>query len=516
VIGAFGGALLRAWSAPRAARFVAELDDCEKAQRRTLARLVGSAAAAEYGQHFGLRPTDDVDAFRVKLPTVDYPTLKPWIASAREGGEHVLSPGRVLHFELTSGSGGANKLIPFNSALRESFRSLFAIWAHNLLSQVLHPRSGRVFISVSPRLNRESKARHDVDYLAGPLRLMLAPYLVAPVRRSAATDPLTFRDALARAMLDCAHLEVISIWSPTYLLVLLQHIEARREHLIPHLPAERRRLLDRDPIPWSQLWPRLQLLSCWNAGAAATPAKQLARRLPHALMQGKGLLATEAPVTVPLVEAGGCVPLLDELFVELEDAEGSLYLLHEARADRDYALLISQAGGLLRYRLGDRVRVTGRWRDTPLLEFVGRVDAVCDLVGEKLSADQVAHALHSLLPLDAFALLVPVITATPPCYRLITDLSTPGFAGRLDEALKIGHRYREARALGQLATPQLTVLRDARRIVHDLLIADGMLAGDIKDAVLLYALDRASRLLVGLDEIGRGMNLHREVDYPTN
>lgn len=511
MIGVLGAALLRAWSAPRATRFAAALGNCEAAQRHTLARLVRSAAVTEFGRQFGLRPDDDVDAFRAKLPPVDYAGLKPWIARAQTDGDDVLAPGRIRHFEPTSGSGGANKLIPYNDALRESFRSLFAIWAHDLLGQVLHPRTGRVFVSVSPRLSAQRKVRHDADYLAGPLRLLLAPFLVAPDRRSTQTDPLTFRDALARALLGCSDLEIISIWSPTYLLVLLEHIEARRERLAAHLSVSRRHLLECDPIPWPQLWPRLQLISCWCAAAAAEPAQQLARRLPHALLQGKGLLATEAPVTVPLVQAGGCVPLIDELFVELEDDEGALHLLHQVRRDRDYALLISQAGGLLRYRLGDRVRVTGRWRDAPMLEFVGRVDAVCDLVGEKLSEDQAGAALRALLAPDVFALLVPMISATPPCYRLITDEGDADLAGRLDRALQTGHRYREARALGQLAAPQLMVLRDARRLVHDLLIVDGMLAGDIKDRALLHSLDHAGRLLVGLGDVGCGADPRREL-----
>ena len=153
MIGALGAALVRAWSAPRAARFAAALGACETTQRRTLARLVHSAAATEYARQFGLRPEDDVDAFRAKLPPVDYAALKPWIARARTGGNDVLTPGRIRRFEPTSGSGGVNKLSPYNDALLESFRSLFAIWAHDLLGQVLRPRSGRVFISVS--LHRE-------------------------------------------------------------------------------------------------------------------------------------------------------------------------------------------------------------------------------------------------------------------------------------------------------------------------------------------------------------------------
>ena len=98
------------------------------------------------------------------------------------------------------------------------------------------------------------------------------------------------------------------------------------------------------------------------------------------------------------------------------------------------------------------------------------------------------------------ALLVPVVMATPPCYRLITDRQDPGLPGRLDVALQTGLRYREARTLGQLAAPGLTVLEDARRIVHDYLVADGMLAGDIKDTALLHSLDRAGRLLSALED----------------
>ena len=502
MIGALAASLLRAWCAPRAARFVAALTDCERAQRSALARLIRPAAGTAYARQFGLRPDDDVDAFRAKLPPVDYATLKPWIAREEAGGSGILVPGRIHRYEPTSGSGGVNKLIPCNAALLASFRSLFAVWAHDLLGHLLCPHSGRVFISVSPRLGPGSEARHDTDYLAGPLRLLLAAFLVGPDRDSEQTDPLDFRDALALALLRCPDLEIISIWSPTYLLVLLDHIEAHRERLAAHLPSGRRRLLDHDSIPWPRLWPRLSLVSCWNAAAAAAPAQHLARRLPHAPMQGKGLLATEAPVTVPLVEAGGCVPMVDEVFIELEDAHGNLCLLHEACTGREYALLISQAGGLLRYRLGDRVRVSGHWRDTPLLEFVGRVDAVCDLVGEKLHENQVAGTLRSLLAPDAYGLLVPVVTAIPPYYRLVTDRHDPRLPERLDTALLAGHRYREARALGQLALPRLTVLGDARRVVHDFLIADGMMVGDIKDMALLHSLDRALRLSAVLDDLG--------------
>jgi hypothetical protein len=495
VIGAAAAALLRALTAARAERFERALSDCAAAQRQTRARLVCAVAATDYGRHFGLRSHDGLAGFQAKLPIVSYSELQPWIERARSGEPDVLAPGRVRHFEPTSGSGGGAKLIPYNDALLACFRSLFAIWANDLLQHLLRPRSGRVFISVSPRVSAQNRARHDADYLSGWLRLLLAPFLVTPDFRQIDTLPAGFRDELALTLIRCSDLEVISVWSPTYLLVLLAHVEARRTELAARLPRPRRRLLETNQIDWAHIWPQLQLVSCWTAAAASSPSQQLARCLPQARLQGKGLLATEAPITVPLVQATGCVPLIDEAFIELEDATGSLCLLHEARPDHDYAVIVTTPGGLTRYRLGDRVQATGRWRDTPLLDFVGRVDAVCDLVGEKLDESQVATALRTLLPTTAYALLVPEAGVTPAYYRLITDACVDNLALTLDTALCAGHRYREARALGQLASPQILMLPDARRVMHDLLIADGMAAGDIKDTALLHSLDRAARLL---------------------
>lgn len=501
MIGAAAAALLRAVTAARAERFEHALGDCAAAQKQTLARLVRAAAATEYGRHFSLRGDDGLDGFQAKLPLVTYSELQPWIERSRSK-PNVLAPGRVRHFEPTSGSSGGAKLIPYNDALLASFRSLFAIWANDLMQHMLHPRSGRVFISVSPRLSEQSKARHDADYLSGWLRLPLAPFLVTPDLRRSDTDPAGFRDQLALTLIRCSDLEVISVWSPTYLLVLLAHVEARRAELAARLPRARRRLLEGNHIDWVHVWPRLQLVSCWTAAAASSPSQQLAQCLPQARLQGKGLLATEAPITVPLVQAAGCVPLIDEVFIELEDTRGSLCLLHQGQPDRDYAVIVTTTGGLMRYRLGDRVRVTARWRDTPLLDFVGRVDAVCDLVGEKLDESQVAAALRTLLPATVYAVLVPEVRAIPAYYQLITDASIDNLASTLDAALCAGLRYREARALGQLASPKVLMLRDARRVVHDLLIADGMAAGDIKETALLHSLDRAARVLSNVDGAG--------------
>jgi hypothetical protein len=476
-LGAPAAALLRLYCAPRAAAFARALTDVAGAQRRALARILRECADTEYGRSLKLAPGLGIEAFRERTPLVDYAGLEPWIERQRAHGGAVLARG-VRAYEPTSGSSGAAKHIPYNGALLRSFRALFAVWAHDLLAHLLRPRSGKTFISVSSPVRGAAAFADDREYLGAVSRALVSRFLVLPPRLAAGASAEAWRDALARALLSHRDLEIVSVWNPSYFLILLEHLEQRE-----------------GKCDWQELWPRLQLISCWRDAAAAAPAARLAALFPRATLQGKGLLATEAPVTVPLAAAGGCVPLADEIFLELEDASGRLRLLHEAERDGEYEIVLSQAAGLLRYRLGDRVRVTGFHRSAPLLAFLGRAGGVADLVGEKLNEALVAEALAGLVQAGAFCTLLPVLPEQGrPYYRLLTDDPRPGLAQDLEAALLQAFRYREARRLGQLEAVQATRRADMRRAVHDALIACGMKAGDIKDRALLTSLDLASRV----------------------
>lgn len=497
-------ALLRLLCRRRAVAFRQALQNPRQAQRRLLAGLIRDAAATAYGRSLRLDPAGDVTAFQSKVPIVDYEILAPWIERQKAGEAAVLTRQPIRRFEQTSGSTGAVKTIPYTAALLGSFDSLFRIWACDLLDHRLRPRTGRLFASVSPGL------ADDAAYLSGGLRRLLRPFLAAPPELGHLTDPADFRDALAVTLAAEAGLEVISVWSPTFLLVLFDHLAVHRERLLPALRAgrlqragrsfdfrslsrDRAALLETDPIPWGRLWPGLQLVSCWTAAAARRPAARLQALLPGVPMQGKGLIATEAPVTVPLIGAPGDAPLLDEVFLELESEDGEVHLLHELVSGASYRLILSQKGGLLRYRLGDRVQVTGYVSQTPCLVFLGREKNVCDLAGEKLNEDFVAATLDACLPAAGLRLLVPVAD-TRAGYVLLTD-DAAAVAERIDARLQHAFRYRQARRLGQLGPLQVVITADMATRVHDFFMAEGLRWGDVKDRALLTDADQGVRLL---------------------
>ena len=256
-----------------------------------------------------------------------------------------------------------------------------------------------------------------------------------------------------------------------------------------------------------ELWPGLQLISCWASAAAAPRAARLAELFPGTLVQPKGLLATEAPMTMPWIPSGGAVPLVTEVLLELEDEHGEVRRVDElprSAEGREYRVVVSQTAGLVRYRIGDRVVVTGRHRGVPCLEFGGREGDVSDLVGEKLSERFVRDVLAELpLPRGTFRVLVPR-DGSVPRYVLVVDAhpttSTipPEVAGALDALLQRAHHYRIARLLGQLAPPEILPVSHAEERVRDVFVARGMKLGDIKDRSLLTGPADAAQVLAAL------------------
>lgn len=368
-------------------RYLGSLDDPAGAQQALLARLIRDASRTSYAREFGLAVDDDLAAFSRKLPAATYEHFQPWVEQAIQATRPgVISPHKIVRVEATSGSSSGLKWIPYTRPMMQSFNRMFTLWCHDLLQHLYQPRTGRLFLCVTggkpdPGIPKNYLG-DDRDYLGKGWRRWLDRFVVAP-RFAGDEDPLA---KLATTLAAESTLEVMSFWSPSLLVAALDHLgitsagEARRK------------------------WPHLQLISCWTAASSGFFVGRLRTLFPDVRIQGKGLLATEAAVTIPLEEAGGCLPLVDDVFLEFLSKDGEFLLLHELVEGREYEVIISNQAGLLRYRMGDRVKVTGFFRKTPMLEFIGRAGIVSDLVGEKLTLEFVENQLGPEVA-DYFCLL---------------------------------------------------------------------------------------------------------------
>lgn len=473
--------------------------DLSSRQATWLRACLNSNMHSAYGRRYGFERFHGVEDFRAGTPLVTYDELEPWIDRMAHGEENVLFAGRPVAFELTGGSTGGRKLIPYSQASLTDFASAIVPWISRTMRRhaVL---DGAAYWSISP-------AARSVQMTAGglPIGLPDSAYLdktsqeafarttAVPFWLSQITDIETWRLATLYALVCQPELRLISVWSPTFLILLLDSLEACQNSLravLQHgdlieghaLEANRaalaryeRYLESRDT---RQLWPHLSLVSCWADASSHPFYSQLRERMPQVQFEPKGLLLTEGVVTVP--DSGGRQLLAgDSAFFEFIADNGDVLLAEELEFGASYEVVMTTAGGLYRYRSGDRVRCNGISAQGPDLQFIGRISVTSDLVGEKLTEAFVDQCLQGVA---GFRMLIP--DTEPPGYVLVIDAGSDTdpamLAAEVDRALCRNPQYEYARRLGQLAA--LRIL-EASAPLHTYMMhmaGKGSRLGDIK------------------------------------
>lgn len=472
-------------SLPAHARFTRALADPAGTQAQVLRRIVAHQAGTAYSRAHGFGEIRNYSDFARRVPVVDYDNLSPWIARIARGAPGVLTADPVTHLVPTGGSTGGCKLIPFTAGLQREFDAAIAPWIVDLMRT--HPgiALGPSYWSISPLTSDTSETdcslpigfADDAQYLGGAKARLVRALMAVPSTLRHVTDIDDFRYLTLRSLLHARSLTLISVWHPSFLALLLDALpgwwpellhdlesgHCPRLEQLPRVVAESCRLAPQaalvrtlrsaDPADPRTLWPALRVVSCWADGHAAGPAAELAQRLPHATIQPKGLLATEAFVTLPF---RGETPLaVTSHFFEFADERGNVVPIEGLSRDATYEVIVTTGGGLCRYRLGDRVGVTGSIGATPTLRFMGRGGRVSDRFGEKLSDEFVATAIGALTrearPPPKFAMLAPENATGQWRYTLYLE-TTVGldWTPRLEAALRANPHYTLCRELGQL------------------------------------------------------------------
>jgi hypothetical protein len=514
-----------------ALKFYSALENPLEAQQRLLTLLITDLSKTKYGKTYGINSEDSYEEYQRKVPIVDYETLEPFIEKIRKGEKNVLTQNKILFFELTSGSQGNKKYIPYTQLLKTSFYRMFSIWIYHLLvEKVYRPKTGCLFMSISPvplELEKEQDKRinslnnpfipigleDDSAYLPALLQWILNPFILFPrqLSKNLSYRPRhkSIREMLALLLLTSEQLEAISIWSPSYLLTILSYIESNKDTLIKNakedprdreISEERITILLQEKIKWQKLWPNLSFISCWDCGASESYASKLNTLFPGVKVQGKGLLATECAMTIPWYlsheKESYYLPLIQDVFFEFEDEEGKIFQIDNIAEGKIYQLIISQKSGLYRYRIGDLVKVQAKTGKTPGLLFIGRANSTCDLVGEKLTECYVKssfkqHGIH----LTKGGLLLPVLGSG---YVLLIDEEDESTLkdsdNRLEKCLLESYHYQNARHLGQLVSARTVVVTDLLSRLQDFFMGEGMNFGDIKDRLLITNYSLAAKL----------------------
>lgn len=491
-------------AAPAARRLGAAMDSPEAAQRAVLERILRTNAGTDFGRTHGFGRIRRAEDFQSAVPPREHGDFQPWIDAAAAGTPDVLTAGKPVAFLPTGGTRSGSKLIPWTAALAGEFHAALDPWVYGFMRSEPAAWTGTAYWSLSPPVWPEQRTAGgirigfgcDTDYLPAVLRPLIGRVFAVPSAVAFERDPEIWRLNTLAHLLAAGDLTLVSVWSPTFLIALLEPLATRWDDLLRNLPAHasrRRRRELRDlatPTP-AAIWPRLAAISCWTDASARAPSRRLAAIFPQARIHAKGLMATEGVVSIPWPGAAAPVLALHSHFFEFVDDGGHAHPAWRLEEGASYAVLLTTGGGLYRYRLHDRIRVAGRHHRCPLVEFLGREGTTSDLCGEKLTEPFARGCLERTLGASGFALLAPA-TGEPLRYQLWHTAEVadePEHLSRtLDVALHQNVHYAHARRIGQLAAPVVTRLAidddHAWAVYQSVLAARGRRLGDIKPSAL--------------------------------
>lgn len=474
--------------------------DVENCQERWLRRTLQHNSNTAYGRHYHFDGLFNSTEYRNHVPVVCYEDLALWIQKIAEGSPDILFKGGAIAFERTGGSSGGSKLVPYSPDSLGDFKNAILPWLIDSIKthQIV---DGCAYWAISPATRRPGITRAgipvglpDAAYLGAEVLPFLAQLSAVPPWVGELTTIRDWQIATLYWLIRRDDLQLISIWSPTFLLSLIVAIDTLQHSLDKLLDTGgyiQDHLLAPDTIALSRLrlylktnetailWPSLKLVSCWSDACSFPFFKELQQHLPQAHFQGKGLLATEGVVTVPNSE-GQPTLAADSGFYEFFDEAGQSHLAHELSIDQHYEVVITTAGGLYRYRTGDLVCCTGFSQTLPILQFLGRKGLVSDLVGEKLNE---AFVSDCLAPTQGFRMLIPCLSPTPR-YVLILDheckQTSTSLPATIEKRLERNPQYAYARKLGQLSTLEIVTSDQPLLRYQERALSQGARLGDIK------------------------------------
>ncbi len=481
--------------------FKNQAHDVQSVQRKILSSMLKRHAFLQDEQDFLRQPVRDYSEMTAKLAEVSGTDLS------------------LVRYQPTSGSGEKEKLIPYTSDFIHQFNRALNPWLFDMCLK--HPKilGGKHYWSISwlpTHWRQKGWQLDDFDLLPSWKKKLIEQLLAVPNEVSQAKTLSSSQFATLAYLIATKDLTFFSVWSPTFLLQLLELTDGWKEPLIKTLETGKWQLFAEElkhlKAPKEKLqanvfkqgllcdlWPCLELISSWDSSTSTGWAKKLHGLFPDAKFQGKGLWATEGVVSIPF-ENKYVLSYQSHYYEFMELKTGNLLSPTQLKEGMEVHPVITCANGFTRYSLKDRLHISGFYKSVPTLEFLER-DNSFDMVGEKLDThaflqlhDSVKEYFPHLKWVIAFAVNSK---SAKPYYSFV--LEGEEFSKKvLDHLKKIlddHFHYHLARELGQLDEEQIFIAPDAFNRYEQFQLRRGMVQGNIKVELAYLIKDEQERSL---------------------
>ena len=187
-----------------------------------------------------------IEKFQNKIPIVNYEDIKEFVEKEKRGESNVLLSDKIKLFELTSGSTSDVKYIPYTEKFLKSYMNGVFAWIYNLYQNNKRLFFGSSYWSVSPILKREAVTNggirvgieDDTSYFDKVSAFFLNKLFTVPKEIKNIQNMEDFLLITAVFLLLSENLAMISVWSPSFLMILLDFIEKNHKVICQIVKSE--------------------------------------------------------------------------------------------------------------------------------------------------------------------------------------------------------------------------------------------------------------------------------------
>ncbi|MEM9905536.1 MAG: GH3 auxin-responsive promoter family protein [Cyanobacteria bacterium P01_D01_bin.44] len=449
--------------------YLRKLPRAEAIQGQFLQTLLRHHQDTELGQVLKLSKITTVEQFRQQVPVWPYRNYAPYFERTAAGEPNVVTPDPVQYLNLSSGSTGAQKLIPVTARSQRAGAYANQIAMGFGLSRAQQQRLSVGKLMMTACANPLGVTRGGIPYghvSGNHLRnsqswlyrqIFVHPFETLRVSNAAARNYVCLLFALRDR-----NLGVIAATFPMVALQLGRYLDTYAESLIedlasgeisediklaPDLRHQLSQLFKSAPQRAKELaqiyqaqgslrpkhaWPHLAFLITARGGPSDFYFERFGDYFGDLPVFGGTYASSEAVFGSYIdFDADGTLLAIESNFYEFvpinqwETDPPQTLLPHEVKIGEFYRILVTNYSGFYRYDIGDVVEVLGFRQQVPLITFRYRRGGTLSAISEKTTEHHVTQAVAALQAQST-------LTIEDFCVTLSPDLLTPHYILNLE------------------------------------------------------------------------------------
>ncbi len=357
-----------------------------------------------------------------RFPLTEYETYREALGRSFSEPTNQLARSKVRFWSESAGSTGPRKLFPITEPYRAQFQTTTPPFLNALVRRHAGMLRGPILYFAGSMPVERSPTGVEVGFISNYNYRNIPAYLrkLYAFPLEVLADAETFFDWGPLYALAADLSAMIGI-TPAILVRFAERLAARADTYLPILegradppaplpkvhvtPARLRAIreaLRGGDFLFSKAWPGLSVIVCWKAATCGMQLPSLERFLGGRVpLVDATYSATEGWVNVPYADGrvGGAVHpgahVFEFLPVGVEPRADNLLPLWEVEPGHDYELVLTTAMGLVRYRLKDVVRCTGRLHRSPVIHFSHKSSHEISLGPACISEPELVQAIHA-------------------------------------------------------------------------------------------------------------------------